>query len=351
MSTPVGPLGSGIGGGVELTVHGIALGLRERGHDVVIVAPSHSIGDVAPVVQVPGNMQMSSQSVGRDAFVVMPVDAVLPAMIDAAAAISGADVIVNCAYDWLPFWSARYLPVPVAHLVSMGSLNRAMDAAIGAEVRRRPGSVAVHSKAQAATFEFGDQLRVLGNGLDLRRYTPCYEPLDHLASVGRISPEKGVEDIVEVASRTGITVRIYGIVQDHGYWAHVVARHPDAPVHLEGFLPTDELQARLGRARAVLMTPRWVEAFGNVAIEALACGVPVIAYERGGPAEIITDGETGFIVKPDDVDGVINAIGRLDEIDRRACRKRAEQEYSVEAMAGRVEAWLLDVVAASKRDA
>ena len=91
-------------------------------------------------------------------------------------------LIVNCAYDWLPFWSARYLPVPVAHLVSMGSLNRAMDAAIGAEARRRPGSVAAHSKAQAATFEFGDQLRILGNGLDLSRYIPCYEPLDHLGA-------------------------------------------------------------------------------------------------------------------------------------------------------------------------
>jgi UDP-glucose:tetrahydrobiopterin glucosyltransferase len=139
-------------------------------------------------------------------------------------------------------------------------------------------------------------------------------------------------------------VRHYGIVQDHGYWAHVLASHPDAPIHLEGFLPTDELQARLGRARAVLMTPRWVEAFGNVAIEALACGVPVIAYARGGPAEIITDGETGFVVAADDVDGVIDAVGRLDEIDRRACRKRAEQEYSVEAMGARVEAWLLEIL-------
>lgn len=344
MSTPVGPLGSGIGGGVELTVHVMALGLRRRGHDIVIVAPSHSIGDVAPVVQVPGNLQRSSQSMGRDAFVVMPPDAVLPAMIDAAAAVPGADVIVNCAYDWLPYWSARYLPVPVAHLVSMGSLNNSMDAVIGAEAQRRPGSVAVHSRAQAATFSFGDQLRVLANGLDLNRYVPCYEPLDHLAAVGRISPEKGVEDIVEVASRTGIMTRFYGIVQDHGYWSHVLAKHPDAPIHLEGFLPTDELQARLGTARAVVMTPRWVEAFGIVAIEALACAVPVIAYARGGPAEIITDGETGFLVAPDDIDGVVAAVARIDEIDRHACRKRAEQEYSLEAMAGRVEAWLSEIV-------
>jgi UDP-glucose:tetrahydrobiopterin glucosyltransferase len=62
------------------------------------------------------------------------------------------------------------------------------------------------------------------------------------------------------------------------------------------------------------MTPRWVEAFGNVAIEALACGVPVIAYRRGGAAEIITDGKTGFLVEPDSIEGLVAAIDRLDEI-------------------------------------
>ena len=59
------------------------------------------------------------------------------------------------------------------------------------------------------------------------------------------------------------------------------------------------------------MTPRWVEAFGNVAIESFACGVPVIAYRRGGPAEIITDGKTGFLVAPDSVDGLVRAIATV----------------------------------------
>jgi len=345
LSTPVGPLGSGIGGGVELTTHVITLGLLGRGHEVVIVAPNHSIGEAAPVVQVAGHLQVPSQTAGRDAPIVMPPDPVVAAMVDAAASVPGADVIVNLAYDWLPFWAARHLAVPVAHLVSMASLSEAMDLAIGTELERRPGSVAVHSRAQAATFAFGGRLRVLGNGLDLRRYSPCLEPDDHLAFVGRISPEKGVEDVVALAERTGVEIRLYGIVQDHDYWAQVLSTAPDAPVRLEGFWPTDELQRRLGRARAVVMTPRWVEAFGNVAMEALACAVPVITYARGGPAEIVTDGVSGFVVEPDSVDALVVAVGRLGEIDRTACRRRAEQEYSLEAMAARVEAWLADVVA------
>ena len=80
---------------------------------------------------------------------------------------------------------------------------------------------------------------------------------------------------------------------------------------------------RSAGARPLLMTPKWVEAFGNVAIEAMACGVPVIAYRRGGPAEIVVDGETGFLVEPDDVDGMVAAVGRIDEIDRARAAARS----------------------------
>lgn len=83
-------------------------------------------------------------------------------------------------------------------------------------------------------------------------------------------------------------------MQDEAYWQQICRDFPDAPIEYVGFLNTEELQQELGKCRALLMTPRWLEAFGNVAIEALACGVPVIAYARGGPAEIIKDGKTGF---------------------------------------------------------
>ncbi|HBE32480.1 MAG TPA: UDP-glucose--tetrahydrobiopterin glucosyltransferase, partial [Cyanobacteria bacterium UBA11368] len=119
---------------------------------------------------------------------------------------------------------------------------------------------------------------------------------------------------------------------------------PSAPIDYLGFLSTDELQQQLRECRALLMTPRWVEAFGNVAIEALACGVPVISYRRGGPTEIVRDGETGFLVEPDSVDGLIEAIGKLDTINRKDCRARAEVEYSLEALSDRFDAWFQDIV-------
>ncbi len=89
---------------------------------------------------------------------------------------------------------------------------------------------------------------------------------------------------------------------------------------------------------------RWVEAFGNVVIESLACGVPVITYRRGGPAEIVSDGKTGWLVEPDSVADLAEAIAHLDQIDRFACRQQAEAEYSLQVMGDRMEQWFMEIL-------
>jgi UDP-glucose:tetrahydrobiopterin glucosyltransferase len=90
-----------------------------------------------------------------------------------------------------------------------------------------------------------------------------------------------------------------------------------------------------------------VEAFGNVAIEALACGVPVIAYRRGGPSEIVRHGETGWLVEPDSVTGLVEAIGRIDQLNRAACRQQAEQAFSLPALGERFEQWFREILQAA----
>jgi len=129
------------------------------------------------------------------------------------------------------------------------------------------------------------------------------------------------------------------VIQDEVYWNDILCRYPNAKVEYQGFLPTAELAIAMAPAKALIMTPKWVEAFGNVAIEALACGVPVVAYERSGPAEIVRSGETGFVVAADDVAALTNAIGQVETIRRNRCRCHAEEFYSLEAMGDRVEAW------------
>ena len=334
LSTSVGPLGSGMGGGVELTLKNIAQALRDRNHSITIVAPAGSTLPSFPVIEISGRLQSTAQSEGREAWIALPPESVLAAMWEYARQVqANYDLILNFAYDWLPFYLTPFFQTPIAHLVSMGSLTNATDQII-----------ALHSCAQAATFEFGDRCRVVGNGFDLSQYQFCVEPENTLAWVGRIAPEKGLEDAVAAAQATGIPLKIWGVLQDVPYWHDICDQYPDAPVTYEGFLPTAELQQELGKCRALLMTPRWVEAFGNVAIEALACGVPVIAYDRGGPAEIVQNGKTGWLVPPDRVKGLVEAIAKIDQLDRRTCRERAERDYSLTAMGDRMEQWFAAIL-------
>ncbi|MBW4470067.1 MAG: glycosyltransferase family 4 protein [Stenomitos rutilans HA7619-LM2] len=339
LSTSVGALGSGLGGGVELTLHNIAQALSLRGHSVKIVAPSGSVTPF-PLVEIEGTLQPTAQNEGRTAAIAMPPNAVLANMWAYAYQVQAQfDMLVNFAYDWLPFYLTPFFDRPIAHLVSMGSLTDTMDTIIAQTIARFPDSIGVHSQAQADTFSFGTQCRVLGNGFDLSLYQFCPQPEPCLAWVGRLASEKGLEDAVAVAQIVQKPLKIWGVLQDKAYWQQIQQQYPTAPVTYEGFLPTEQLQSALGKCQALLMTPRWVEAFGNVAIEALACGVPVIAYHRGGPAEIVQDGKTGWLVEPGSISGLVDAIARLEEIDRYTCRRQAEAVYSLAAMGDRLEQW------------
>jgi UDP-glucose:tetrahydrobiopterin glucosyltransferase len=344
LSTPVGPLGTGLGGGVELTLQNIAQALMGRGHSLQIVAPVGSELAGLPIVQIAGNLQSSAQTQGRDAPIVLPANSVLGNLWEYAYHHQEQyDVLINFAYDWLPFYLTPFFATPIAHLVSMGSLTEAMDKVIEQTLDRFPGTIGVHSRAQADTFAFGNRCRILSNGLDLSLYQFQPEPANYLGWVGRIAPEKGIEDAIVAAHQCQIPLKIWGAMPDSDYWQQVCHTYADADFSYEGFLSTDQLQAELGTCRGMLMTPKWIEAFGNVAIEALACGVPVIAYRRGGPAEIVQHGKTGWLVDPDSVEGLVAAIERLDEIDRHTCRQQAETQYSMQAMGDRVEAWIWDV--------
>jgi UDP-glucose:tetrahydrobiopterin glucosyltransferase len=345
LSTSVGQLGSGLGGGVELTVLNIAKELHRRGHKIAVVAPIGSVLESIPVIEIMGDLQITAQTQNYNDPIVMAADAVLANMWEYARKVQDEwDVIVNLAYDWLPFYLTPFFRTPIAHFISMGSLSRSLDRIAGQTVAQFPGTIGVYTVSQAETFAFAKECQLLGSGIDLSLYEFCSQPQPKLAWLGRIAPEKGLEDAVAAAKITGISLKIMGKMQDEDYWQKICADWPDAPVEYLGFLTTTQMQEQVRQCRALLMTPRWVEAFGNVAIEALACGVPVIAYKRGGPAEIVRDGLTGFLVEPDSVNGLIGAIACLDQIDRSACRRQAEVEYSLGALGDRFEHWFKSIL-------
>lgn len=345
LSTPVAPLGTGIAGGVKLTLYNLVQEMQRRGHFLKIVAPCGSVLGDFPIQEIPGQCQIPAQNLGRDTPIEMPKDSVLANMWDYTRTIElEYDLIVNFAFDWLPFYLTPFYQRPIAHFISMGSMTDALDGIMGQVAAKYPNSIGVYTRSQAETFPFASHCHCLGSGIDLSLYKFCNTPNKTLAWLGRIAPEKGLEDAVAASQITGIPLQIFGTIQDLDYWEQIQRDYPDAPFEYMGFLLTTELQKYLGQSLALLMTPRWVEAFGNVAIEALACGVPVIAYKRGGPTEIVQNGKTGFLVQPDSVEGLVEAIGRIPEIDRYGCRLQAEREFSLEVWGDRLEAWFRDIL-------
>ena len=345
LSTSVGSLGSGEGGGVELTVQNLTQELANRGHQLEVVAPQNSwLKDIA-VTTIKGNLQVPVQTQSRDVPICLPDNSVLANMWDYARQVqSKYDLIVNFAFDWLPFYLTPFFETSIAHFISMGSMTDASDRIMQQTIDKYSGTFGVYTQSQADTFPFGDRCEILGSAVDLSLYQFNSNPGDSLAWLGRIAPEKALEDAVEAISLTGTTLKIMGRIQDKNYWHKIREDFPDAALEYLGFLDTNQLQQELGKCRALLMTPRWIEAFGNVAIEALACGVPIIAYSRGGPTEIVRDGKTGFLVEPDSVAELAVAIGKISELDRYACRQQAETEYSLTALGDRFEAWFEKIV-------
>lgn len=349
MSTPVGAIGSGVGGGVEVTLRSIAAGLTARGHRVEVVAPAGSVPIGVVVHEIRGDHQPSMQFVERSAVVTSPAGSVLGNMWSFVREHHhDFDVVMNLAYDELPFRQSTTLSRPVAHVVSMASLTDDMDDAIDTVLREFPQSVAMHSRAQAATFGSGAGATIIGGGIDVGSCRFVDEPHadGRIAFVGRVSPEKGLRDVVVASALADRPLHVWGHLRDATDLDAACGGIAGARVTYRGFVEPNQLRRELGECSALVMAPRWVEAFGNVVVEALGCGVPVVAYRRGGPAEIVVDGESGLLVEPDDAVGLAEAIARVAGLSRWACRQRVLDEYSVEAFAARVEAWLNTVVRA-----
>jgi len=157
----------------------------------------------------------------------------------------------------------------------------------------------------------------------------------YLAFAGRIAPEKRPDRAIEIAARAGLPLKIAAKVDkvDEAYWAEIIEPmvRSHANVDFIGEVNDEEKPEFLGNARALLFPIDWPEPFGLVMIEAMSCGTPVIAFNRGSVPEVIDEGVTGMIVET--VDQAVEAVSRLDRIDRRTVRSTFERRFTVERMA------------------
>jgi len=157
---------------------------------------------------------------------------------------------------------------------------------------------------------------------------------EYLAFLGRTSPEKGLDQAIEIAKRTGMPLKIAAKIDkiDVPYYERVIKPLLDHPlVEFIGEIGYPDKNEFLGNAAALLFPIDWNEPFGLVMIEAMACGTPVIAYPLGSVPEIVRDGVTGFIVP--DLENAVRAVKRIKEIDRGECRQHFERHFGAERMA------------------
>lgn len=194
------------------------------------------------------------------------------------------------------------------------------------------------------------------HGVQLTDFPFIANPSDSLLFMGRLMPEKGLHDAIAASLKTKIKLEIGtqfpAYHEANPYFDRQIKPFLDNVLIGEPGLVGEEKKARLyGNAKALLFPIHWEEPFGMVMIEAMACGTPVIAYNRGSVSEIVRDGVTGFIVEPEDqgdrgntrdkgkwktkkpgVAGLVEAIQRIGEIDRAACRAHVEEHFTVEKM-------------------
>ncbi len=156
---------------------------------------------------------------------------------------------------------------------------------------------------------------------------------DYLAFLGRISPEKGPVDAIEIAKRAGKKIKIAAKVDaaDRAYFASIAPHFAQPHVEFIGEINDQEKSEFLGNALALLFPIDWPEPFGLVMIEAMATGTPVIAFPRGSVPEVIEPGVSGYVVNS--VAEAVRAVERLPKISRWRCRMEFEQRFSATRMA------------------
>ena len=313
-------------GGTERVVHYLTEGLVARGHEVTLFASADSstsarLRPCAPqALRLWGVKDVSPWMSGLTREVIQ-------------AALSGEFDLVHCHTDHWAFPISSLAGVPVLH-----TMHGRMDDPDHHPVYSRCDECCLVSisESQRTPVPGATWVATVHHGLPVDMF-PFRERPDEppfALFLGRISPEKRPDIAIDVTRSIGMTLKIAAKIdpKDREYYERDIAPRirESSNVQFLGEVDDQEKANLLGRATALIFPVDWPEPFGLVAIEALACGTPVVTRPFGALPELIEDGKTGFIRK--DVDALADALGRARELDRTACRAAFERRFSRERM-------------------
>lgn len=234
--------------------------------------------------------------------------------------------LIHNHLDFAPLTYSRFTSTPVVTTIHGFSSPRILPA-----YRKYDGTVSYVSISNADRVPDLHYCATVYHGIQLSQFLFQSTPDDYLLFFGRIHSDKGTAEAIEIARRANRRLLIAGIIQDQEYYRREVEPHLDGTrVVYVGNVGPEKRSALLGGAIALLHPINFSEPFGLSVVEALACGTPVIAMNRGSMPELLTHGQTGFLVR--DVDEAVAAVGQLSAIDRGACRRHAEERFSADRM-------------------
>lgn len=323
VAPPWAPIPPPLYGGIELVVDQLATGLLAAGHDVTLFATGDS------TCHVPLDWVLPEAEGMRIGMAVPEMHHVLHSY----RSITDFDVVHDHTVLG-PFYAERFPDLRITTTIH-GPFNDELSYLYGAIASRVP--IVCISNAQRRAAPDLPVARVIHHGLDASGFTVGNGEGDdygeYLLFLGRMSPDKGAHRAIEVARKAGVRLLLAAKMREpweRRYFEEYVEPFlGDSAVYL-GEVPHERKLELLRGAKALLFPIRWNEPFGMVMLEAFASGTPVIVFPEGAAPEVIEDGVTGFLCS--DEAAMADAVGRLDGIDRSACRSAVEGYFSTERM-------------------
>lgn len=310
-------------GGTERVVSWLTEELVAKGHEVTLFASGDSLTTARLIAACPQALRLNSQCIDQFAHHVTLLEKVLQERDNFE--------IIHFHCDYLHFPLSRSLG-----LSQVTTLHGRLDIPDLVPLYREFSEMPVISISdeQRAPLPWLNWQGTVHHGLPENSFVPHLGEGKYLAFLGRTSPEKGLDKAIEIAKKAGMPLKIAAKIDkvDQEYFRSCIKPLMNSSlIEMVGEIGDHEKNEFLGNATAFLFPIDWAEPFGIVMIEAMACGVPIVAHPFGSVPEVIEHGVSGFLV--DDVDGAVRALDRISKIDRAMCRLQFEQRFTSKRMA------------------
>ena len=234
--------------------------------------------------------------------------------------------IIHNHFDFLPLTYSGLVSTPVVTTIHGFSSPRILP--VYKKYNQQVHYVAISDADRSPELDY---IATIHHGINFDEFSFNATPDDYLLFFGRIHPDKGAKEAIEIAMGTGRNLIMAGPIQDEGYYEREVEPYLNTNgISYVGSVGPKKRDALLCNAHALLHPINFNEPFGLSVVEAMACGTPVIAFNRGSMPELIHYGLNGYLVG--NVDAAIDAVGKIDNIDRLACHRFVEKNFSVERM-------------------